>query len=188
MIDNNDEYIEKVIKEKQLSVRERYNSFKQRLSIAIAVLTLLVTLILFVLKDYLTYIFFLFEYIKKETLATISILSIILIFSILILYNVFQAVYLLFRSLEPLTLQHIDYESIEYFKNGKYEKGKEIYFRDLISSNDANEKELNEKYTDINRTFFYLLKAIIFTLILIIIIFLLTMIMELYSNLFDMRV
>jgi len=179
MKENRDKYIEMIIREKQTVNNRRYESFKQRLSMAIAILTLIVTIILFVLKDYFYNIYFLFNHIKNEPLISISILLIILLFILLILYNLFRAIRLLFNALKPAVLQHIDYESLDKILSGNLEKGKKILFRDLKNSNDENEKQLNKKYTDINHIFVFLLKALCFIIILILIIFILTTIKDL---------
>jgi len=182
MKENRDKYIEMIIREKQIVNNRRYESFKQRLSMSIAILTLIVTIILFVLKDYFNNIYFLFDHIKNEPLLSISILLIILIFILLILYNLFRAIRLLFNALKPIVLQHIDYESFDKIQNGHLKKGKSIFFRDLKNSNDENEKQLNLKYSDINRIFTYLLKALCFVIILILVIFILTTIKDLVIN------
>jgi hypothetical protein len=176
MPNDKDKYIEKILREKQDENKRRYGSFKQRLSMAITVLTLMVTLILFIMKDYFGNILFLFDYVKHEPLASISILLIIFLFVILIFYNLFKVISLLFKALEPMALENIDYESLNIITNGDLNKGKKIFFKDLKDSNDANAEQLNEKYTDINQVFMYLLKLLIFIIILILIIFFITII------------
>lgn len=171
-----DNYIEKILREKQKANERRYESFKQRLSMAIAVLTLIITLILFVVKDYFTNILFLFNYVACESLASISILLIIFFLVVLIFCTLFKVISLLFKALEPITMQNIDYESFSVIMNGDLNKGKDIFYSDLKDSNDANETEINEKYNYINQVFSNLLRLLVFITILILIIFILTMI------------
>jgi hypothetical protein len=174
------EYIEKILREKQEVNKRRYESFKQRLSMAIAVLTLIITLILFIMKDYLVNILFLFDYVKCEPLASISLLLIVFLLIILIFYNLFRVILLLFKALEPINLEIIDYESFNIMINGELDKGRKTFFRDLKDSNDANEKQLNDKYTDVNQMFIYLLKSLIFITVIILIIFFLTLIEQVF--------
>jgi hypothetical protein len=178
--DNSDEYIEKILREKQFVNKRRYESFKQRLSMIITVLTLIVTLILFLLKDYFANVLFIFDYIEYEPLVSISIISIIVIFVIFIFFNLFKVIFLLFKALKPMVLENIDYESFDFITKGDLDEGKKIFFRDLKDSNDANEKEINDKYTDVNQIFIHLLKIIYFIIILILIIFFLTTIKNVF--------
>jgi len=175
-MDEKDNYIEKILREKQEVNKRRYESFKQRLSMAIAILTLIITLILFVMKDYLTNVLFLFDYVMHEPLASISILIIIFSLVVLIFYNLFKVIALLFKALEPIIMQNIDYESFNSIKNGDLNKGKNIFYDDLKQSNDANENEINEKYNYVNQVFSSLLKLLIFITILILIVSILTII------------
>ncbi|MDR2408099.1 MAG: hypothetical protein LBE13_08315 [Bacteroidales bacterium] len=128
-LNDKDKYIEKILREKQDENKRRYESFKQRLSMAITVLALMVTLILFILKDYFGNIIFLFDYVKYEPLASISILSIIFLFIMLIFYYLFRVIFLLFKALEPITLENIDYESFNSITQGDLDEGKKYFLR-----------------------------------------------------------
>jgi hypothetical protein len=171
-----------VLKDKEISIREKYETYKQKINTYLSLAAIIVTVVLFILQSKLSEISFIFD-ISKDS-CSIKLLKIVtwIILScttlgIIILF--IKLLLLVVKALQPITLQEIDFESIELHRNGKKKDAYSTLLNDLIKSISFNENTLNDKYSylfSMNRLSVYL---IVLSFILLLIILIISVVKEL---------